>query len=181
MKILSALLLAIGLASCASSSETAQVMEEAVMSLSISSDVFEEGKPIPMEYSCDGRGISPALTWSGAPAGTQSFAMIMDDPDAPMGTFVHWVIYNIPPSTTGMPAEVPFGAVLPDGSIQGPGTPGSRGYIPPCPPGGTHRYFFKLYALNTVLDIKDANKEQLLKAMDGHILAQGELMGTYTR
>jgi len=151
------------------------------MSLSISSDAFEQGKPIPTEYSCDGRGTSPQLAWSGAPAATRSFALIMDDPDAPMGTFVHWVIYNIPPSATGLPPEVPLGEELPDGTIQGPGTPGSRGYIPPCPPGGTHRYFFRLYALDAMLDAQDANKEQLLKGMEGHILAQGELMGTYSR
>jgi Raf kinase inhibitor-like YbhB/YbcL family protein len=151
------------------------------MTLSITSTAFFHGKPIPSNYSCDGKGISPPLAWSGAPDGTKTFALIMDDPDAPMGTYVHWVIYNIPSSAAGLPEAVSKDARLANGSQQGPNSSGRAGYAGPCPPGGTHRYFFKLYALDAVLDLSGAGKEQLLKAMEGHILARGELMGTYSR
>ena len=151
------------------------------MTLAITSTAFAQGQPIPAEYSCDGKSQSPPLLWSGAPQGTKSFALIMDDPDAPMGTFVHWVIYSIPASSMGLPEAMSKEAKLADGSIQGPSTTGRAGYTPPCPPGGTHRYFFKLYALDITIDGAGLGKEQLLTAMQGHILAQGELMGTYSR
>jgi hypothetical protein len=151
------------------------------MTLSITSTAFAHGQPIPPAYTCDGKGISPPLAWSGAPAGTESLALIMDDPDAPAGTFVHWVIYNIPSSAAGLPEAVSRDARLADGSLQGPGSAGRAGYTGPCPPSGTHRYFFKLYALDTVLNISGAGKDQLLEAMQGHVLAQGELMGTFSR
>lgn len=106
----------------------------------------------------------------------------MDDPDAPIGTFVHWVIYNIPASNRGLPEAVPANAKLADGTQQGNNGTGRAGYTGPCPPSGTHRYFFKLYALDTVLSLASgADKDQLLKAMQGHILAQGELMGTFSK
>ena len=151
------------------------------MTLAITSTAFAQGQPIPVDHSCDGKGQSPPLAWSGAPEGTRSFALIMDDPDAPMGTFVHWVIYGIPASSTGLPAAMSKDAQLADGSMQGPNTMGRAGYTPPCPPGGTHRYFFKLYALDLAIDAAGMGKDQLLSAMQNHILAQGELMGTYTR
>ena len=151
------------------------------MTLSITSTAFAQGQPIPATYSCDGKSVSPPLSWSGAPAGTQSFALIMDDPDAPLGTFVHWVIYNIPASAGGLPEAFSKDARLPDGTLQGSNGAGRVGYTGPCPPGGTHRYFFKLYALDTTLEISGASKDQLLQAMQGHVLAQGELMGTFTR
>lgn len=150
------------------------------MTLSLSSTAFAAGASIPAVYSCNGRGISPPLAWSGAPAGAASFALIMEDPDAPMGTFVHWVIFNIPAASKGLPEAVPTDAKLSDGSVQGNNGAGRTGYAGPCPPSGTHRYFFKLYALDASLTLSSgAGKEQLLQAMQGHILAQGELMGTF--
>ncbi len=151
------------------------------MTLELVSTAFVHGQAIPATYSCDGKGISPPLAWSVAPAGSKSFALIMDDPDAPMGTFVHWVIYNLPASSMGLPEGMPKDAQLADGSTQGLNSARRAGYTPPCPPGGTHRYFFRLYALDTTLTLAAAGKEELLQAMQGHILAQGELMGTYTR
>jgi hypothetical protein len=181
MKRIILALLAFNLASCAGQSAPAAEVQEAPMTLSITSTAFAQAQPIPVLYSCDGKGISPPLAWSGAPAATKSFALIMDDPDAPMGTYVHWVIYNIPSSAVGLPQATSKDAELTDGSLQGPNSGGRTGYTGPCPPGGTHRYFFKLYALDTMLSISGAGKDQLLKAMQGHILAQGELMGTFTR
>jgi hypothetical protein len=152
------------------------------MTLSVSSPAFAPGQAIPIQYSCKGPGVSPPLAWSGAPGGTKSFAVIMDDPDAPMGTFVHWVIYNIPPGSSGLPEGVPTSVKLDDGTLQGSSSAGRTGYMGPCPPSGTHRYFFRLYALDAVLDqASGAGKEQVLKAMQGHILAQGELMGTFKK
>ncbi|HEY5982739.1 MAG TPA: YbhB/YbcL family Raf kinase inhibitor-like protein [Anaerolineales bacterium] len=174
-------LLALALASCAGPSPATDEASEVPMTLTLTSTAFAAGEAIPAVYSCDGKGISPPLAWSGAPAGTKSFALIMDDPDAPLGTFVHWVIYNMPSASAVLVEAVAKDVVLPDGSLQGPNSIGRAGYTGPCPPGGTHRYFFKLYALNTTLESGGLGKDQLLKAMQGHILAQGELMGTFTR
>ncbi len=151
------------------------------MPINLSSSAFTAGLPIPVDYSCKGRDVSPALTWTNAPANTQSFALIMDDPDAPSGTWVHWVIYNIPASARGLPEAVPTDAQLGDGSIQGTTSAGSAGYHGPCPPSGTHRYFFKLYALDTILSLPSADKDSLLRAMEGHIVDQAELMGTFSK
>jgi Raf kinase inhibitor-like YbhB/YbcL family protein len=175
------LLIAFVLTSCAGRSAPAAEIEEAPMTLAITSTAFAQGQPIPAIYSCDGRNTSPPLAWSGVPSGTKSFALIMDDPDAPMGTYVHWVIYNIPSAATGLPEATAKDAKLPDGSVQGPNSSGRTGYAGPCPPGGTHRYFFKLFALDVTLDIPRAGKDDLLKVIQDHILAQGELMGTYSR
>ncbi len=143
---------------------------------------FAAGQSIPRKYTCDGDDISPPLQWNNAPEGTQAFALIADDPDAPVGTWVHWVLYNLPGETRALPEAVPPDADLPDGSRHGKSSWGRLGYGGPCPPGGTHRYFFKLYALDTVLDLAPgASKEQLLQGMEGHILAQTELMGLYSR
>jgi Raf kinase inhibitor-like YbhB/YbcL family protein len=169
------------LAACNASPSPAAGPQEAAMTLAITSTAFAQGKPIPAAYTCDGKSISPPLAWSGTPAGTRSLVLIMDDPDAPMGTFVHWVIYNIPAEAMGLPEGVSQDAALADGSAQGQNSARRTGYTGPCPPGGTHRYFFKLYALDTTLSLSAANKESLLQAMQGHILAQGELMGTYSR
>lgn len=156
--------------------------QEAPMSLTISSAAFTSGQSIPTKYSCIGREVSPLLTWSGAPANTKSFALIVDDPDAPMGTWIHWVMYNIPATTHNLPEAVQAGRQLSDGSLQGKNSYGNLGYNGPCPPSGTHRYFFKLYALNSMLALSSgASKQQLLSAMQGHILAQGELMGTFSK
>ncbi len=150
--------------------------------MQLTSPAFNEGEPIPTRYSCDGLDESVPLVWTEPPAGTRSFALIMDDPDAPMGTWVHWVLYNIPATTRELPAGVRADATLPDGSRHGKNSWKRLGYGGPCPPRGTHRYFFKLYALDTLLDLAPgATKEELLKAMTGHILGQAELMGTYRR
>lgn len=148
------------------------------MALTITSTAFAQGQPIPAKYTCDGRDISPPLHWSDVPAGTQSFALIMDDPDAPAGTWVHWVLFNLPANLYDLPEK----ATPPQGSLEGKNSWGRLGYGGPCPPRGSHRYFFKLYTLDTILNVASgASKEQLLKAMDGHTLAQAELMGTYSR
>lgn len=151
--------------------------------LEISSTAFEHGANIPRVFTCDGADESPPLAWSGAPEGTAGYALICDDPDAPVGTWVHWLMWNIPGSSQGLAEEVPTDETLTDGSRQGKNGWGRIGYGGPCPPRGKpHRYFFKLYALDALLDLKPgANKNQLLKAMEGHILAEAELMGLYSR
>ena len=152
------------------------------MTLSITSPAFKNGSPIPALYSCKGRDTSPALSWNDAPSGTKSLALIMDDPDAPGGTWVHWVTYNIPASASGLQGAAPAQAQLEDGSLNGINSWGKPGYGGPCPPNGTHRYFFKLYALDTLLSLPSgANKQNLLSAMQNHVLAQGELMGTFSK
>ena len=152
------------------------------MPFEIGSDVFAAGEAIPSKFSCDGQDVSPPLTWRGLPEGTQSLALIMEDPDAPAGIWVHWVIYDIPVSLTGLPEGVPGEAELPNGTRNGANSWGRGGYGGPCPPSGTHRYFFKLYALDRALDLAPgATKEGLLAAMQGHILGQAEVMGTYAR
>lgn len=148
------------------------------MAFELTSAAFAAGERIPAKYSCDGEDISPPLQWSDPPEGTQSFALIADDPDAPVGTWVHWVLFNLPAETRQLPER----AGAPGGSRDGKNSWGRPGYGGPCPPGGTHRYFFKLYALDTMLDLAaGASKDQLLKAAKGHILAQTEVMGTYSR
>jgi len=152
------------------------------MTLSIASSAFKNGSPIPAVYTCKGDDTSPALAWNDPPSNTKSFALIMDDPDAPGGTWIHWVIYNIPASARGLQADAPTKAQLADGSLNGLNSWGKLGYGGPCPPSGTHRYFFKLYALDTMLDLPSgANKQKLLSAMQNHILAQDELMGTVSK
>jgi len=152
------------------------------MSLTLTSRVFEQGKPIPAVYTCDDRDISPPLAWTEPPEGTKSLTLISDDPDAPMKTWVHWVIYNIPATKRELPENMPTDEKLLDGSMQGMTDFGRVGYGGPCPPSGVHRYYFKLYALDTTLTLPPkATKTQLLKAMEGHIVGQAELMGTYQR
>jgi hypothetical protein len=152
------------------------------MPLSITSTAFKQGDRIPSKYTCDGSDVSPGLEWSDVPEGTRSFTIIADDPDAPVGTWIHWVFYNILGETRTLPEAVPPDANLPDGSRQGKNSWGRPGYGGPCPPGGTHRYFFKLYALDTVLELQSGvSEDDLLKAMKGHILAEAELMGLYSR
>lgn len=152
------------------------------MSIQLTSSAFANDGPIPAQYACTGADVSPSLTWSEPPAGTQSFALIMDDPDAPDGTWVHWVLFNIPASSRGLSEGIPSEGTLPDGSTHGKNSSGNPGYDGPCPPTGTHRYFFKLYALDEMLGIlSGADKGELLKAMEGHTLAQGQLMGTFSQ
>jgi Raf kinase inhibitor-like YbhB/YbcL family protein len=156
-------------------------IEEEIIKLSITSDAFNDGGTIPSKYTCDGQDISPVVSWQGIPDGTESIALIMDDPDALGRTFVHWVIFNIPGNATGLPEGVP--SDLDDSSLQGKTDFGKIGYGGPCPPSGNpHRYVFKVYALDTELDLKSGvTKSQLEAAMKGHILAQGEMIGNYGR
>jgi len=150
--------------------------------MEIRSTAFREGEMIPSKYTCDGPDISPPLEWSDPPSGTKSFALISDDPDAPVGTWVHWVIFNIPGSERKLEENIPRTEVLKNGARQGKNDFGRIGYGGPCPPGGTHRYYFKLYALDIELDLKaGATKRDLLKAMEGHVLAETYLMGKYRR
>jgi Raf kinase inhibitor-like YbhB/YbcL family protein len=152
------------------------------MALVITSSVFSEGQAIPTRYTCDGPDVSPDLAWSGVPETAASLALICDDPDAPMGTWVHWVLFNIPADADGLSAEIPSDAILENGARHGKNDFGKLGYGGPCPPGGTHRYFFKLYALDTQVELDSGStKAQLLEAMEGHILAEAQLMGTYKR
>ncbi|TAL70183.1 MAG: YbhB/YbcL family Raf kinase inhibitor-like protein [Bacteroidetes bacterium] len=152
------------------------------MSIQITSAAFTEGGMIPKVYTCEGRDISPPLSWSNLPEGTKSIALIHDDPDAPMGTWVHWIVYDIPDSETGLKEAVPTEKVLQNGTRQGTNDFRRVGYGGPCPPSGTHRYFFKLYALDKMLELEaGATKGQLLSAMEGHILGQGQLVGKYKK
>ena len=157
---------------------------EANMSLQLTSDAFSNGQSIPAKYSCIGKNISPALAWTEPPAGTQSFALIVDDPDAPGRTWVHWVLFNIAANTRSLPEDLPITGknVDPNAIYVGNNSSGSAAYQGPCPPSGTHRYYFKLYALDTTISLlPGATKDQLLKEMDGHILAQAELLGTFSK
>ena len=154
-----------------------------MQNISISTDAFIAGGTIPSEYTCDGRDISPPLSWNSIPAGTKSIVLIMDDPDAPRGTFVHWVFYNIPANVQRLSPGVLGNQTLSDGSRQGMTDFGRTGYGGPCPPPGKpHRDFFKIFALDTTLDLSSkATKADIERAMKGHVLAQGELMGKYGR
>ncbi len=155
---------------------------EGGVTMELKSSAFGYGQPIPTRYTCDGEDISPPLEWTDPPAGTRSFALIMDDPDAPVGVWDHWVLFNIPPETRFLPEGVPPDPDLAQGGRHGRNSWKRLGYGGPCPPGGTHRYFFRLYALDTVLDLSSgATRKDVLRAMGGHILAQAELMGTYRR
>jgi len=153
------------------------------MALSISSPAFGEGDKIPSEYTCEGQGISPQLDWDGIPEEAKSLALIVDDPDAPDGTFTHWVIFNIPPDNNGLSEALPLTPKLSDGSVQGDNDFGKIGYDGPCPPPGKpHRYLFSLYALSKQLDlVAGSSKYQVLDSIKGHILAQGQLSGIYQR
>jgi Raf kinase inhibitor-like YbhB/YbcL family protein len=154
------------------------------MTLELKSDAFGNGQSIPAKYTCTGKNISPALTWNESPASTQSFALIMDDPDAPMGTWVHWVLFNIPADARSIQEDLPIKGkdIEPEAIYFGRNSWGNISYGGPCPPSGTHRYYFKLYALDTTIGLlPGATKDELLREMKGHILAQGELMGTFSK
>jgi Raf kinase inhibitor-like YbhB/YbcL family protein len=153
------------------------------MSFEIKTTAFSDGNEIPKMYTCDGADVSPSLNWKDAPAGTQSFALIADDPDAPVGTWTHWVIWNIPATATALPEGMQKVEESSGGIRQGRNDFSRIGYGGPCPPAGKpHRYFFKLYALDTKLDIKPgAGRKELERTMKGHILSQAELKGKYGR
>jgi Raf kinase inhibitor-like YbhB/YbcL family protein len=162
-------------------SDAAKARSEKV-ELKITSSAFQDGGMIPSKYTCDGPDLSPPIAWGGVPEGTKSIALICDDPDAPGGTWVHWVLYDLPADTRSLPEHVPPDKVLSNGAKQGTTDFGKIGYGGPCPPSGTHRYFFKVFALNTMLNLNSgATKAQLVETMKGHVLAQGQLMGKYSR
>ena len=150
----------------------------------LTSATFPPGGPIPRAYTCDGKDRSPALAWSEIPVETRSFALICDDPDAPRGTWVHWVLFNLPADAVELAPAVPRAPELPSGARQGVNDGGDVGYGGPCPPHGhgPHRYFFRLYALDTMLNLSPGLKRSELDvAMTGHILAEATVMGTYGR
>ncbi len=156
------------------------------MSLSVSSKAFAGGQPIPARYTCDGANVSPPLEWSAVPGGTQSLALIVEDPDAPdpeapTTTWIHWILYNIPPAFGALPEDLARHGV-PPGALEGLNDWKKTGYGGPCPPVGTHRYFHRLYALGAVLpDLHGPRKPALLQAMRGKVLAEAALIGTYAR
>jgi Raf kinase inhibitor-like YbhB/YbcL family protein len=153
------------------------------LTIVLKSTAFEDGRPIPRKYTGDGDDGSPPLTWSGVPDAAKSQALICEDPDAPRGTWTHWILFNLPAETRELPEGVAAKETLPDGSMQGTNDFRKTGYGGPAPPPGKpHRYHFKLYALDAPPQVKaGATRQQLLTAMEGHILAQGSLMGTYGR
>jgi len=166
-------------------------IKDNVAIIKLTSTAFKNGKAIPVKYTADGQDTSPALAWTDFPAGTKTFALICDDPDAPGDTWVHWVVYNIPATVSELPEGVPNQKVLDNGPSELPfGRSGAQqgmsdfkrpGYGGPAPPSGTHRYFFKLYALDTTLQLepKTTTKNVLINAMQGHIIGKGQLIGTY--
>jgi len=169
------------------STSESEEKEAAAMAMEITSPAFEANGTIPVRHTCDGEDLSPALSWTGAPEGTKSFVLIMDDPDAPPGTWVHWVLYDLPADATGLPEGLPekdnpgHGGV--HGLCWGVNDFSRVGYHGPCPPpGSSHRYLFKLYALDTRLGLAPrATKPVVVKAMEGHLLAESELVGTFRR
>jgi len=184
-QIISVVLCLVFLASCEPQEAEQAVPQEKgaqTMTLKVTSTAFTDGGMIPPRYTADGDDISPPLNWEGLPAGTKSVALINDDPDAPMGTWVHWLVWNIPPEKLSLAEDIRPFKESQDGIRQGTTDFGRIGYGGPAPPSGVHRYFFKVYALDSKLDLTPgATKPQLEKAMKGHILAEGQLMGKYTR
>ncbi len=148
--------------------------------MNITSSAFSSEELIPPKYTCDGENISPPLSWSHAPKSTRSFVLICDDPDAPMGTWDHWILFNIPVEIAAFPENISVSEL--SGIKSGRNSWGRNGYGGPCPPSGTHRYFFKLYALDSMLSVQEgSSKKEIENAMDGHILAEAVLMGRYKR
>lgn len=154
-----------------------------MMQIQLSSPAFTRDRMIPSQYTCDGDNISPPLTWEEVPGGTASLALICDDPDAPVGTWVHWVLFNLPPDLKKLAEDTPPEKVLQNGAKHGTNDFDRLGYGGPCPPSGTHRYFFKLYALDATLDevATGVTKAELLETIDQHTLAVGTLIGKYQR
>jgi Raf kinase inhibitor-like YbhB/YbcL family protein len=151
--------------------------------MQLTSATFQQGSEIPSYYTSDGGNVSPVLSWKDAPPKTKSFVLVMHDPDAPRpGGFTHWTVYNITPDTGHIEENVPGEEQVAGLGMQGKNDSGKLGYIGPAPPSGTHRYFFRLFALNSLLDLTPgATPEQLSAAMKGHVIAQAELMGTYEK
>jgi Raf kinase inhibitor-like YbhB/YbcL family protein len=150
--------------------------------INLTSDAFKNSEMIPAQYTADGFNVSPPLAWSNIPDGTRTLAIICDDPDATGGTWVHWVIYNIPVKPRGLHEKIPQQKQMINGTRQGTNSSGNIGYDGPAPPSGTHRYFFKIYALDKALNLEaGCSKQQLLQAMEGHMIAKGQLVGQYSR
>jgi Raf kinase inhibitor-like YbhB/YbcL family protein len=181
--VVSCLLMAGVFTACADEPKEGSTEEATMATIELKSDAFAQGETIPAKYTCDDADVSPALSWSQPPEGTKEVVLICDDPDAPVGTWDHWVVYGLPADTAGLPEGVPAANEIETGGLQGKNSWGNLGYGGPCPPKGpAHRYFFKLYAIDTKLDMKPgAAKKEVLNAIEGHILAQGELMGKYAR
>jgi Raf kinase inhibitor-like YbhB/YbcL family protein len=181
---LTAILLPAVLTACGGTREPAAGPEEqTAVKLELTSAAFQEGDTIPSRHTCDGPDLSPPLAWSAPPDGAQSLALTCDDPDAPVGTWVHWLLYDLPPDATALAEGIPPDEEPATGGRHGRNSWGEVGYGGPCPPPGpAHRYFFKLYALDVRLDLPaGATQKELLKAIEGHILAEGQLMGLYKR
>ncbi len=178
---MAAVSLTLAFALAAGTSSAAETKKGNTMQLT--STAFKEGKEIPSKYTCDGRDLSPPLKWGDVPAGAKSLALITDDPDAPVGTWVHWVVYDLPATATELPEGVAKAQTVEGGAKQGFNDFKRLGYGGPCPPRGKpHRYFFKLYALDAPLDLKPgATKKEVERAMEKHVLAEANLMGTYQR
>ena len=152
------------------------------MAILIKSRAFKDGEPIPTEYSCEGLNFSPPLELESITHDAVSIAIICEDPDAPSGIWSHWVIFNLPPKTTELPERVMTRETLENGATQGSNGWGTIGYRGPCPPSGTHRYYFRIYALDVKLNLPaGVTREELLKALENHVLDEGQIMGTYTR
>jgi Raf kinase inhibitor-like YbhB/YbcL family protein len=163
-------------------SPTPTTQKETNIELKLTSAAFKERQAIPRQCTCDGVNVSPPLEWSGVPKNAKTIAIIADDPDASGGTWVHWVLYNLPAENIGLVENLPATENLKAGGFQGKNDFGKIGYGGPCPPSGTHRYFFKIYAVDAELPLPaGATKPEVEKAMQGHIVAQGQLMGTYGR
>jgi Raf kinase inhibitor-like YbhB/YbcL family protein len=178
--LISAPCFTIGCAEKKSAPSSEPSIPKGVPTMQITSTAFKEGEPIPESHSYENKNLSPPLKWSDVPSGVKSFALIADDPDAPVGTWVHWVLFNIPPETREL-VSVAAGKVNLPGAVQGKNDFKKLGYGGPAPPSGTHRYYFKLYGLDTVLDLKEGiTKDELVKAMKDHILAQGQLKGKFS-
>jgi Raf kinase inhibitor-like YbhB/YbcL family protein len=184
LKLLIIFLLLVIISGCIAGEKKETIEEVNTMqTISITTEAFLSGEYIPSKYSCDSDDISPQLSWKGVPTDANSIVLIMDDPDAPSGTFVHWVLFNIPPGMQHLPEGIPSDNILGDGSRHGMTDFGRTGYGGPCPPRGKpHRYFFRVYALDTKLDIPaGASRKQVDNAMKGHVLAHGELIGKFGR
>lgn len=157
-------------------------LETAAVEFKFYSPAFDDGKFIPSKYTCDGINVSPPLRWTNAPGGAKSLALICNDPDAPIGDWVHWIVYNIPPTSVEIKEGASSKKILPKGAFEGLNDFGKNNYGGPCPPSGTHRYFFKLYALDVLLPVNDdLTKKQLLRLMKEHLLAEAVLIGKYQR
>jgi Raf kinase inhibitor-like YbhB/YbcL family protein len=190
MLIIGLLFISAAAAGCAQTGPETGIMPEQTappgggeMSFTLTSTAFADGAAIPVEYTCGGQSVSPALNWGNSPAGTVSLALILEDPDAPVKNFTHWIIFNLPPDTSGLQETVPRDGSLAGGAMQGKNGGGGIGYMGPCPPKGpAHHYIFNLYALDKSLDLAaGATKAEVRQAMEGHILGQAQLTGIYQR